>query len=332
MSRPTFAIIMGDASGTGPEIIMKALAQPEVHELCSPLGAADADRLRTAGRIVGSDLRVDSLGDPAQARWSPDAVQCIDPKLIPADHPFGKVSPVSGEGAFRFIEQAVRIVEAGQADAVCTKSLSAEALHVAGHKYPGNTELLAELTGTPEVSMMLMSPKLRVIHVTTHIGLNDAIARIEPGLVEHVIGRAHDTLVNAGMENPKISVCAINRYAGENGLFGHGEEATNITFAVEACQAKGWNIVGPLPVDTLFFLARRGDYDIIVAMYYDQGHGPIKGLSLEVRVNITVGLPVIRTSVDHGTAFDIAGKGFANERSLIEALRQAVDLAPKRAA
>jgi 4-phospho-D-threonate 3-dehydrogenase / 4-phospho-D-erythronate 3-dehydrogenase len=332
MSRPTIAITMGDASGIGPEVIMKALSKPEVHEMCKPLVIGDAERLRTAGEIVGVSLRVDSLDDPARAHFAPDVVECIDLKLIPKDHPFGQVSAVSGEGAFRYIERAVRIVEAGQADAICTAPLSKEALHAAGHKYPGHTELLAMLTGTPEVSMMLVSPKLRVIHVTTHIGLIDAIERIEPGLVERVIGRAQDTLVKAGIASPKIGVCAINPHAGENGLFGRGEEAAKITPAVEACKAKGWNVHGPLPADTLFCLAGRGDYDIVVAMYHDQGHGPIKVLGLEAGVNITVGLPVIRTSVDHGTAFDIAGKGIADERSLIEALRQAVDLAPKRVA
>jgi 4-hydroxythreonine-4-phosphate dehydrogenase len=223
----------------------------------------------------------------------------------------------------------VQVVQSGLAQGICTAPLSKEALHAAGHKFPGHTELLAHLTGTPEVSMMLVSPKLRVIHVTTHIGLIDAIAKIEPGLVERVITRGHEVLVRAGIKNPKIGVCAINPHAGENGLFGRGEEAEKITPAVEACQRKGWDVRGPLPADTLFFLAGRGDFDMVVAMYHDQGHGPIKVLGLEAGVNITVGLPVIRTSVDHGTAFDIAGKGIADERSLIEALRQAVDLAPK---
>jgi 4-hydroxythreonine-4-phosphate dehydrogenase len=258
-------------------------------------------------------------------------VQCIDLKVVPADLPFGQVSPVGGEAAYRFIAKAVELVQAGEAGGICTAPLSKEALHAAGHKFPGHTEMLAHLTGTPEVSMMLVSPKLRVIHVTTHIGLVDAIAKIEPGLVERVIARGHAVLVKAGIANPKIGVCAINPHAGENGLFGHGEEAEKITPAVEACRARGWDVRGPLPADTLFFLAGRGDYDMVVAMYHDQGHGPIKVLGLEAGVNITVGLPVIRTSVDHGTAFDIAGKGVADERSLMEALRQAVDLAPKAA-
>ncbi|WP_262297725.1 4-hydroxythreonine-4-phosphate dehydrogenase PdxA [Microvirga sesbaniae] len=332
MSLPTIAITMGDASGIGPEIIMKALARPDVREMCRPLVVGDAERLRLAGSIVGSSLTVNSLERPEHARYAPDEVECIDLKLIPRNHPFGRVSPVSGEGAFRFIERAVRLVEAGQADAICTAPLSKEALHAAGHKYPGHTELLAELTGTPEVSMMLVSPKLRVIHVTTHIGLIDAIARIEPGLVERVIERAQTTLVKAGIASPRIGVCGINPHAGENGLFGYGEEEQKIAPAVAACRARGWRVEGPLPADTLFFLAARGDYDMVVAMYHDQGHGPIKVLGLESGVNITVGLPVIRTSVDHGTAFDIAGKGIADEGSLVEALRQAADLAPQRTA
>ena len=329
MTRPTIAITMGDPAGIGPEIIMKALAQPEVHALCRPLVVGDAGRLRQAGDIVGVEIPVDALRDAGAADFTDAAVQCLDLGCVPADLPFGQVSPVAGEAAFRFIETAVAVVQAGQAQGICTAPLSKEALHAAGHKFPGHTELLAHLTGTPEVSMMLVSPKLRVIHVTTHIGLIDAIAKIEPGLVERVIARGHDVLVKAGIANPKIGVCAINPHAGEGGLFGRGEEAEKIAPAVAACQARGWDVRGPLPADTLFFLAGRGDYDMVVAMYHDQGHGPIKVLGLEAGVNITVGLPVIRTSVDHGTAFDIAGTGVADERSLVEALRQAVDLAPK---
>lgn len=329
MTRPTIAITMGDPAGIGPEVIMKALAEPQAQALCNALVIGDANRLRKAGEIVGGKLGVDALSDAKDANYASKNVQCVDLKLVPDDLPFGKMSPVAGEAAYRYIEKAVQVVQAGLAQGICTAPLSKEALHAAGHKYPGHTELLAHLTGTPEVSMMLVSPKLRVIHVTTHIGLIDAIAKIEPGLVERVITRGHEVLVRAGIKNPKIGVCAINPHAGENGLFGHGEEAAKITPAVEACQAKGWDVRGPLPADTLFFLAGRGDYDMVVAMYHDQGHGPIKVLGLEAGVNITVGLPVIRTSVDHGTAFDIAGKGIADERSLIEALRQAVDLAPK---
>jgi 4-hydroxythreonine-4-phosphate dehydrogenase len=329
MSLPTIAITMGDAAGIGPEIVMKALGSPKVRAMCNPLVIGDAARLRHAGKIVASTLAVASLSHPREAHYSADKVDCIDLRLIPADLPFGKTSAIAGEAAYRFIERAVRIVEQGDAHAICTAPLSKEALHGAGHKYPGHTELLAALTRTAEVSMMLVAPKLRVIHVTTHMGLLDAIERIDAALVERVIGRAHQTLVHAGIANPRIGVCGINPHAGENGLFGRGEEAQKIVPAIAASRARGWDVTGPLPADTLFFLAARGDYDIVVAMYHDQGHGPIKVLGLESGVNITVGLPVVRTSVDHGTAFDIAGLGIADERSLIEALRQAAELARK---
>lgn len=329
-ARPVIAITMGDASGVGPEIIMKALARPDVWAFCRPLVVGDAARLREAGAILRSPLAVNALAVPEQARYAPGAVDCIDLGLIPPGHPWGTLSPVSGEGAYRYIERATRLVEAGAADAICTAPLSKEALHAAGHKYPGHTELLAHLTGTPEVSMMLVAPKLRVIHVTTHVGLLDAIRRIEPGLVERVITRGRDTLAKSGLAEPRIGVCGINPHAGENGLFGHGEEEEKIVPAVQACRAKGWAVDGPLPADTLFFRAARGDFDLVVAMYHDQGHGPVKVMGLEAGVNITVGLPVVRTSVDHGTAFDIAGQGVADEGSLVEALRQAADLAPRR--
>ncbi|HEU4593202.1 MAG TPA: 4-hydroxythreonine-4-phosphate dehydrogenase PdxA [Steroidobacteraceae bacterium] len=329
MSLPIVALTLGDPAGIGPEIIMKALASPDVRATCRPLVIGDAGRLRKAGEIVGSRLHVESLDAAREASFGHGDVECIDLDLVPADLPFGQVSRVAGEAAFRFIERAVRIVEAGEAQAICTAPLSKDALHAAGHKYPGHTELLAALTGTPEVSMMLVAPRLRVIHVTTHIGLLDAIERIDAPLVERVIARAHQVLVRAGIADPRIGVCGINPHAGENGLFGRGEEAAKIEPAVRSAQARGWNVRGPLPADTLFFLAARGDYDIVVAMYHDQGHGPIKVLGLEAGVNITVGLPMVRTSVDHGTAFDIAGRGIADERSLIAALRQAADLAPR---
>jgi len=332
MDRPRIAITMGDAAGIGPEIIMKSLAHRELYERCRPLVVGDAGRLRSAGHIVGSDLLVTSISPDRieEASYRAGAVDCVDGNLIPPDLPWGKLSPLAGDAAFRFVRTATELAMAGKVDAICTAPLNKEALHAGGHLYPGHTELLAELTGTPEVSMMLTAPNLRVIHVTTHIGLLDAIARIEPGLVERTIARGHEALLRAGIPRPKIGVCGINPHAGENGLFGRGEEETKIVPALQACRARGWDVEGPLPADTLFFRAARGDFDLVVAMYHDQGHGPVKVLGLEAGVNITIGLPVIRTSVDHGTAFDIAGTGKADERSLLEALRQAIELAPRR--
>jgi 4-hydroxythreonine-4-phosphate dehydrogenase len=295
------AITMGDPAGVGPEIVVAALRQTE-HE-CVVIG--DAARLRQAADILGVDPPRD----------------VIDLDLVPADLPWGEVSPIAGEAAYRYIERAAELALAGEVDAICTAPINKAALHAAGHRFPGHTELLAHLTGTEEVSMMLSTPKVKVIHVTTHIGLLDAIERIEPGLVERTIRRGHEAL-----GSPRIGVCAINPHAGEGGLFGRGEEETKIVPAIEAVRRDGIDAHGPLPADTAFFLAGRGDYDLIVAMYHDQGHGPVKVLGIEAGVNITVGLPVIRTSVDHGTAFDIAGKGVADARSMVEALRQAAQL------
>jgi 4-hydroxythreonine-4-phosphate dehydrogenase len=331
MSTPRIAITMGDPAGVGPEVVMKALAHEEVYAQCRPLVIGDARRLVQAGKIAGARLAVRRVSWPEQARFAHGTVDCIDLDLVPDDTPFGRVSAACGEAAYRYIERAVELVRAGRVEAICTAPISKEALNAAGHRYPGHTELLAELTGTPEVSLMLIAPRLRVIHVTTHIGLVDAVARIDAPLIERTVARGRELLVRSGIREPRIGVCGINPHAGEGGLFGRGEEETKITPAIAACRARGWNVEGPLPADALFFRAARGDFDLVVAMYHDQGHGPVKVMGLEYGVNVTAGLPVVRTSVDHGTAFDIAGTGRADERSMLEALRQAVLLAPRPA-
>ncbi|MCX7890738.1 MAG: 4-hydroxythreonine-4-phosphate dehydrogenase PdxA [Burkholderiales bacterium] len=330
MTRPRIAITMGDAAGVGPEVVMKALAHPELYAMCRPFVVGDARRLDEAGRRAGTRLAVSRIAAPADARFAHGTVDCIDLDLIPADLPFGRLAPIAGEAAYRYVEKAVALTLAGEADAICTAPLNKEALNAAGHRYPGHTELLAALTGTPEVSLMLMAPGLVVIHVTTHIGLLDAIERIDAPLVERTIARGRELLVRAGNRDPRIAVCGINPHAGEGGLFGRGEEETKIVPAIAACQARGWAVAGPLPADTLFHRARKGDFDLVVAMYHDQGHAPVKAVAFDTGVNITAGLPILRTSVDHGTAFDIAGTGKADERSMLEALRQAAALAPKR--
>ena len=331
MPKPIIAITMGDAAGVGPEIIMKSLAHAQVYEQCRPLVIGDARRLIQAGQLCASELQVRSLTaeQADEARYEPGIVDCIDLKLIPSGLPWGRLSSQAGDAAYQYLVVAARLALQGEVGAICTAPLNKEALQAAGHKFPGHTELLAHLTGTPEVSMMLTTLRMKVLHVTTHIGLIDAIARIEPGLVERTIARGHAALEKSGIANPRIGVCGINPHAGENGLFGYGEEEQKIVPAIAACREHGWNVEGPLPADTLFFRAQRGDFDLVIAMYHDQGHGPVKVLGLESGVNITIGLPVVRTSVDHGTAFDIAGSGKADERSLLEAIRQAAQLAPR---
>jgi 4-phospho-D-threonate 3-dehydrogenase / 4-phospho-D-erythronate 3-dehydrogenase len=331
MIPPLIAITMGDAAGIGPEIVVKALTQTEAGSICRPVVIGDTARLTRAAHILKRDarVRIRQIADPsgAAAHHSPDAIDCIQVSEVPDGLPFGTLSPVAGEAAFRYLERAVTLAVAGEIDAICTAPINKEALHLAGHRYPGHTEILADLTGTPEVTMMLSAPGLRVVHCTTHIGLVDAIDRIDAALVERTIRRGHAALVRWGVATPRIAVCGINPHAGESGLFGRGEEAAKIAPGVAAARAAGIDAVGPLPADTLFFRAVRGDFDLVVAMYHDQGHCPVKVLGLDAGVNITLGLPVVRTSVDHGTAFDIAGTGQADERSLLEALRQAAALA-----
>ncbi|TDE02218.1 4-hydroxythreonine-4-phosphate dehydrogenase PdxA [Jiangella asiatica] len=328
MTPPLVAVTMGDGAGVGPEVVVQALADPRVGKLCRPVVVGDLARLRDAARICGVDVELRAVAGPEDATFADGVIEVIDLGLLPADLPYGELSAVAGDAAYRYVKAASELAVTGRVQAICTAPLNKEALHAGGHRYPGHTELLAELCGVDEVSMMLSTPTVKVIHVTTHIGLVDAIERIDAPLVERTIRRGHATLRDSGVDAPRLGVCGINPHAGENGLFGRGEEESKIVPAVERCRADGIDAQGPLPADTAFFLASRGDYDLIVAMYHDQGHGPVKVLGLEAGVNITVGLPVIRTSVDHGTAFDIAGTGAADAGSMIEALRQAAALAP----
>lgn len=329
--KPIVGITMGDAAGVGPEIILKSLGKEEMYTISRPLVIGDSKILNRAKQFVNSDLAIQNISveEINEVTYDYGTVYCLDLNLLDETLPVGKVAPEAGNAAFQYLAKAIELAKEDKIHAICTAPLNKEALHKGGHKYPGHTEILADLTGTQDFSMMLSAPNLKVIHVTTHVGILDAVKMINPERVYHVIKLAHDTLQKAGISNPKIAVCGINPHAGENGLFGYGEEEEKVIPAVERAQKEGIEAVGPLPADTLFFRTVRGDFDIVVAMYHDQGHGPVKVLGLDAGVNITVGLPIIRTSVDHGTAFDIAGKGIADEKSLMEAMRQAVELAPK---
>ena len=331
-TRPFIAVTMGDGAGVGPEVTVGALLDDNAYRDCRPVVIGDVHRLQLGANALGVEANIVEVETVGGAVFEAGRINVIDPKLLSADLPWGQESAEAGNAAYHYIRIACELGMGGQVQGICTAPLNKAALHKAGHIYPGHTELLAHFMGVEEVSMMLSTPKVKVIHVTTHIGLIDAINKIEPGLVERTVRRGHSAMQHAGIANPKIGVCAINPHAGENGLFGYGEEAEKITPAIEKLQADGIDARGPLPADTAFFLAGRGDYDLIVAMYHDQGHGPIKVLGIEAGVNITVGLPVIRTSVDHGTAFDIAGKGIVDVRSMIEALRQAAEMSPSPAA
>jgi 4-hydroxythreonine-4-phosphate dehydrogenase len=329
MNTPRIGITMGDAAGVGPEVVLKALAHPEVYAQCRPLVIGDRHQLARAKTILKSNLRIATVARPQDAGFRAGTVDLIDLALLPSDIPYGQLSAAAGEAAFRYIELGIKLALDRAIDAVCTAPINKEALNAAGHHYPGHTEILAALTGTPEVSLTLFSPKLRIIHVTAHMGLLESIERIDAALVERTITRGRELLIRAGWAEPRIGVCGINPHAGEGGLFGRGEEETKIAPAIAVVRARGWNVEGPLPADALLYRAARGDFDLVVAMYHDQGHGPVKAMGLEHGVNVTAGLPIVRTSVDHGTAFDIAGSGKADERSMLEALKYAAALAPR---
>jgi len=329
-NKPMIAITMGDPSGIGPEITVKSLNDEKVYQQSRPFIVGDLKILQKALDVTGVKLELNRISNPEDGKYAHGTIDVVDLDLVSEDLPWGQVSADAGNAAFRYLEKAINYANEGSIQAICTAPLNKEALHKAGHMYPGHTEILAELTNTEDFAMMLSAPGLRVIHVTTHVGLIEAVNNINVDRQYTVIKLAHETLTKAGIDSPRIAVCGINPHAGENGLFGYGEEEEKIIPAIEKAQKEGINVHGPLPADTLFFRAKRGDFDIVVAQYHDQGHGPIKVLGLEAGVNITVGLPTIRTSVDHGTAFDIAGKNIADEQSLIEALRMAIELAPEK--
>lgn len=327
---PVIAVTMGDSAGIGPEIIAKALLRPEVYTLCRPFIIGDRLPMERELAALGYLDRLKIVKQVADCDWSTKEgeIRLLDLSCLSVLPAYGKLSAEAGNASYRYVEEAVRLGLARQIDAICTAPLNKEAMQMGGHRYPGHTEILASLCGVEDYAMMLAAPSLRVIHVTTHVGLLDAIAQITPQRVYRVLRLAFDTLQRGGIAAPRIAVCGINPHAGEGGLFGRGEEESQIIPGVERARSEGIDAVGPLPADTLFYRAVRGDFDVVAAMYHDQGHGPVKVLGLEAGVNITVGLPIVRTSVDHGTAFDIAGTGRADDASLLAALRHAAELAP----
>jgi len=318
---------MGDPCGIGPEIIVKALGDAHIYEICSPLVIGDLKILNRAKQIVESSVQFKSVTSSEDGAFQLGTIDCLDMDLLPANLPFGRVLAKAGDAAYRFVERATTLAIDRKIHAICTAPLSKEALCLGGHCYPGHTEILAELCGVEEYAMMFSSPKLNVILVTTHVGLVESVNLVTTERVIHVIQLGAHAMQQLGGGKPKIAVCGINPHAGESGMFGRKEEEMRIIPAIEHMKEKGLNISGPLPADTVFYRALRGDFDLVVAMYHDQGLIPIKTIGMKTAVNITVGLPIIRTSVDHGTAFDIAGRGIADETNLKYALRKAAQMA-----
>ncbi len=322
MTPPLVAVTMGDPAGIGPEIIARAFADPDFRRENRALVVGDAGILERAIRLLGLPLKTKAVAEPEDAGFEPGTVDVLTETDLPEDLPFGELDPRAGDAAFRYVERATELAGAGRVAAIATAPLNKEAMHLAGHKYPGHTEILADLTGTKDYAMMLVTDELKVIHVSTHVSLREAIERARPERELAVIRLAEESLRKLGYERPRIAVAGLNPHAGENGLFGT-EDAEQIAPAVAAAVEEGMDATGPWPPDTVLMRARRGEFDVVVVQYHDQGHIPVKLMGFDTGVNVTVGLPFFRTSVDHGTAFDIAGTGKADPASL----RAALDLA-----
>ena len=326
MTTPLVAVTMGDPAGVGPEIIAKTFADPGFHARNRALVVGDAGMLERAAQLLGLPLRINGITEPEDAAFEPGTADVLQVGELPLDLPFGELDARAGDAAFRYLERATRLASAGRVAAIATAPLNKEAMHLAGHGYPGHTEILADLTGTEDYAMMLVTDELKVIHVSTHVSLKEAIERAQPERELAVIRLAYESLQKLGVERPRVAVAGLNPHAGENGLFGK-EDLEKIRPAVKAALDEGMDASGPWAPDTVMMRARQGHFDVVVVQYHDQGHIPVKLMGFDTGVNVTVGLPFFRTSVDHGTAFDIVGTGKADHASLEAALDLARALA-----
>lgn len=320
------AVTMGDPAGIGPEIIIKSLVEGELSGApVVVVGCVQTlRRIQSLNVTPPAELRVIDSVDLAQ--FAPGVINVIDEPLAdPTALQPGVVQAQAGDLAYRCIKRATALALSGEVKAIATAPLNKEALHLAGHHYPGHTELLAQLTNSKDYAMVLYTDQLKVIHVTTHIALRKFLDTLSEQRVKTVIQVANDFLRRVGFDNPRIAVAGVNPHAGENGLFGE-EEITIVGPAVRAMQAEGVNVTGPCPPDTVFMQCHEGMYDMVVAMYHDQGHIPLKLLGFYDGVNITAGLPFIRTSADHGTAFDIAWTGKAKSESMAVSIQLAMQI------
>ncbi len=337
--KPILGITMGDPAGNGPELCVKALGRPEIYDLCRPLVVGDAKMIELAVRIAGNkELRIHRVTCVGEALFTYGVIDVYHMDLVDMSRfHFGKVDAMCGEAAFQCVVKVIELAMAGKIDGTVTNALNKEAIHAAGHHYSGHTEIYADLCKCNKYTMMLAHHEMRVVHVSTHVSMQEACRRCTKERVLDVIRLAHQACLDLGIENPRVGVNGLNSHAGENGLFGC-EEIEEIEPACRQARDEGIDVYGPLPSDSAFSKMLGGWYDILVCMYHDQGHIPLKVKGFVYNrekemwdavegVNVTLGLPIIRTSVDHGTAFGHAGQGVANELSLVNAIGYAARLA-----
>lgn len=340
-TKPLIGISMGDPAGIGPEIIVKAFMHQEVHERCLPLVVGDARVMLQAVKMLGATLRVVSIQKVTDALFAPEILNVYDLKNAnPTELELGQVSALCGNAAFEAVRTLIELALDGQIDATVTAPINKESIHKAGHHFSGHTEIYAHFTHTDKFAMLLADENLRVIHATTHVSLRKACDLCKKDRILDVIRLLDDACKQFGIAQPRIAVAGLNPHAGENGLFGD-EEILEIIPAIQEANAQGFTVEGPIPPDTMFVKAVQGKYDGCVAMYHDQGHIPFKleGFQWDNEkqtmksvkgVNITLGLPIIRTSVDHGTAFEIAGKGIASADAMLVSIDYAIRMAQNR--
>ncbi len=333
--RPLLAVTMGDPAGVGPEVVVGALARRSLRDECRVLIVGDSRILARAAAAAGRRLRPRAVSSAEETHRCTSAVCLLDlANADPEQIPLAEVSAAAGRAAAAYIRKAVELAQAGTVSGIVTAPINKEALRLAGIPHPGHTEMLASLCGVRHVAMMLVHGDMRVSHVTTHVSLREACGLVSQERVLRVIRLTHETLRRLGVADARIAVAGLNPHAGESGLFGD-EEIREIAPAVEQARGEGIEVAGPLPPDTVFARHRAGEFDAVVAMTHDHGHIAVKTVGFARKgsgglrsagVNVTLGLPVIRTSVDHGTAFDIAGRGAADPTSMVEAIRLAAHM------
>ncbi|ARD47980.1 4-hydroxythreonine-4-phosphate dehydrogenase PdxA [Sporosarcina sp. P37] len=327
--RKIIAIPMGDAAGIGPEITVKSLAKQEIYEMCNPLVVGDADVIKKAIGVTETGLEVNVVSDPKEGKYEFGTVDVLDMNNIDIDalEP-GKVQAQCGQAAFEFIKKSVALAMADEVAAIATTPINKESLKAANVPYIGHTEMLEDLGGAPDPLTMFQVNGMRIFFLTRHVSLKDAISQMTKERVRDYLSRCDQALQRLGVEDRKLAVAGLNPHSGEGGLFGM-EEVNEIAPGVEAAKADGIDAYGPVPADSVFFQALNGKYDAVLSLYHDQGHIAAKMTDFHRTISITNGLPFLRTSVDHGTAFDIAWKNIAASVSMEECIKLAAEYAPK---
>lgn len=341
ISKPIIAITVGDPGGIGPEITAKALNKPEIYDKCNPVVISDADVMKQAAEIAKVNIKINPVDALEDCKYEYGIVDVFDLKNVDIEQiEFGKVTKLGGESSFQYIVKGINLALEGKVDAVTTGPIHKKAINLAGYKYSGHTEIFADYTQTKDYCMMLVDKSFRVSHITTHVAFRQVPDLIKKAKVLKVIKLTNGALIKMGIKKPRIAVAGLNPHSGEEGLFGR-EEIEEIGPAIDEACSMGMQVEGPVPPDTVFVKLRGGQYDAAVAMYHDQGHIPTKlvGFKYDDKlgkwgslsgVNTTLGLPIIRTSVDHGVAFGKAGKGTANPDSMIDAINLAAIMADKQ--